>query len=133
MFQIISLIIAVLALLKSTAGLLLPDKFYGWRRQQYASVSLPPMVLVMPSLFVLLAGTAWYATLFHYQPWGWMVTGFTTLIALLGVLNLSRWSTHRQKTGQAIDTQPQTRTGVDVTILILGLLFVFLAFFVYES
>jgi hypothetical protein len=131
MFQIISLFIAVLALLKGATGLLLPDRFYGWRRQQYASTSIPRVVLIVPSLFVLLAGVSWYATLFNYQPWGWVTTGFTTLIASVGVLNLGRWSTHRQKTGEAIATQPKTRTNVDITILVLGLLFMYLAFFVY--
>jgi hypothetical protein len=131
MFQIISLLIAIPALLKAITGLLLPNHFYGWRRQQYASTSIPRVVLVMPTLFVLLAGASWYATLFRYQPWGWIVTGFTTLIASLGMLNLSRWSTHRQKTGDAIDTQPETRIGVDVVILLLGGLFTYLAFFVY--
>jgi hypothetical protein len=111
--------------------LLLPDRFYGWRQQQYASVSIPRVVLIMPSLFVLLAGASWYATFFDYQPWSWVTTGFTSLIASLSVLNLGRWSTHRQKTGKAIATQPQTRTGVDVTILVLGLLFLYLAIFVY--
>lgn len=131
MFQIISLCIAIPALLKAVTGLVLPNQFYGWRRQQYASASIPPVVLAMPSVFVLLAGASWYATLFHYQPWGWVVTGFTTVIAALGVLNLSRWSAHRQTTGLAIDTQPDTRIGVDVTILVLGMLFTYLAFFVY--
>ena len=131
MFQIISLLIAILALLKGITGLLVPDRFYNWRRQQYASAAIPTVVLVLPSLFVLLAGASWYVTLFHYQPWGWVVTGFTTLIAFLGVLNLSRWSTHRQKTGQAIDKQPGARIGVDVTILLLGVLFTYLGFFVY--
>jgi len=131
MFQIISLLIAIPALLKAVTGLLLPGRFYGWRRQQYASASVPPVVLVMPSLFVLLAGASWYATLFQYQSWGWIVTGFTTLIAFLGVLNLSRWSSHRQKTRKAIDTQPKTRTSVDVVILVLGVLFTYLSFFIY--
>ena len=131
MFQIISLFVAVPALLKGTTGLLLPSRFYGWRQQQYASTSIPRVVLIMPSLFVLLAGVSWYATFFDYRPWGWVTTGFTTFIASLGVLNLGRWSTHRQKTGEAIATQPKTRTGVDITILVLGLLFIYLAFFVY--
>lgn len=131
MFQVISWLIAIPALLKAIIGLFLPDRFYGWRRQQYASASIPPVVLVMPSLFVLLAGASWYATLFHYQPWGWVVTGFTTLVAALGVLNLSRWSAHRQSTGKAIDTQPDTRIGVDIIILVLGILFAYLSLFVY--
>jgi hypothetical protein len=130
-FQTVSLLIAVPALLKAVTGLVLPGRFYGWRRQQYASASVPRVVLIMPALFLILAAASWYATLFHYQPWGWVVTGFTSLIASLGLLNLSRWSSHRQKTGEAIDNRPRTRAGVDLAILFLGLLFTYLALFVY--
>ena len=66
-FQVISLAIAILALLKALAGLLLPDRFYGWRQQQYASPSIPKMVLLTPSFFILLALAAWYATFFDYR------------------------------------------------------------------
>jgi hypothetical protein len=131
MFQVISLFIGAVLFLKAITALLFSGRFYDWRKQQYASTSIPPVVLVMPTLFVLLAGIAWYATLFHYQSWGWVVTGFTTLVAILGILNLNRWSTHRQKTGQAIEKQPGTRTGVDIMLLILGGIFAALGIFVY--
>lgn len=131
MFKNISFIIGAIALAKAAAGLLLPDIFYLWRKNQYDSVSIPAVVLVMPSLFFLLAGAAWYATIVAYQPAGWVVTSFTTLIALLGTLNLMRWSSHRKKTGHAIEKEPGTRTNVDITILVLGIIFVGLAVFVY--
>ena len=131
MFKIISLFIGTIALLKAIAGLLLPSFFYSWRKEQYASISIPPIVLVMPVLFALLAFASWYAALFHYQPWGWVVTGFTTLISILGLLNLSRWPTHRQKTSRAIDEQPGARTSVDIMLLVLGGMFAMLGIFVY--
>lgn len=132
MFQIISSIIALIALAKAVSALVVPSRFYGWRSQQYNSEAIPRLVLVLPALFLLLAVGAWYATLFAYQPYGWIVTAFTTLIAFLGTRNLSRWSTHRQHTGAAIATQPETRTRVDIAILLIGLLFAWLALFVYE-
>lgn len=131
MFQLIGLIIALIALTKAVSALLLPARFYGWRSRQYDSATIPRIVLVLPGLFVLLAAAAWYATLFAYQPYGWIVTGFTTLIAILGSRNLSRWSSHRQQTGAAIATQPETRIRVDIAILLLGLFFAGLALFVY--
>ncbi len=132
MFQIISLLIAIPCLLKAVTALLKADQFYGWRKQQYATATVPPIVLVMPTFAAVLAIAAWYATLFHYQAGGWIVTTFATLIAMIGLVNLSRWSTHRQKVGQAIATQPAKRKAVDITILLLGLFFVGLALFVYQ-
>lgn len=131
MFQLISSIIAVIALTKAVSALLLPDRFYGWRKRQYDSTAIPRIVLVLPLLFLFLAAVTWYATLVAYQPYGWIVTGFTTLIAILGSRNLSRWSSHRQQTGAAIATQLETRTRVDIAILLLGLFFAGLALFIY--
>src|SRR4029453_2626688 len=34
----------------------------------------PTKVLVPPVVIVGLALVAWYATIFHYKPWGWIVT-----------------------------------------------------------
>lgn len=131
MFQIISLFIAAICLSKAIIALIKADQFYGWRQQQYASNTIPGVVWVVPMLTLFLAIAAWYATLFHYQAWGWIVTAFITLIAALGLLNLRRWSTHRQKVGAAIKTQPAKRQVVDVVILLMGLGFVGLALFVY--
>lgn len=131
MFQIISLLIAGICLTKAVIALLKGDQFYGWRQQQYAATTVPQTLWVVPTLIVFLAIAAWYATLFHYQAWGWIVTAFTTLIAALGLLNLSRWSTHREKVGAAIKTQSPQRKAVDTVILLLGLGFTGLAWFVY--
>lgn len=131
MYQAISLILAAICLLKAGTALLRPAQFYGWRTGQYASTRVPTVVLIVPTLVVGLALTAWYATLFHYQAWGWIVTAFTTIIALLAIANLSRWSAHRETTRNAIETQPETRILVDVVILLLGVFFAALAVFVY--
>lgn len=131
LFQIISLIIAAICLTKGAVALLKAKQFYTWRQQQYATATIPRLVWVVPMLTVGLAIAAWYATLFYYQPWGWVVTAFTTLIAALGLINLSRWSTHRQKVGTVIKTQPAKRVAVDVVILLMGVGFIGLALFVY--
>lgn len=69
MFQIVSLIIALVCLLKALIALIKSDQFYSWRRQQYAATTVPRLVLVMPTLIIVLTLAVWYATLFHYQAW----------------------------------------------------------------
>jgi hypothetical protein len=92
--------------------------------------TIPRIVLVMPTLMIVLAALAWYATVFHYQSSGWIVTAFTTLIAVLAALNLSNWSTHRQHTGETIAAQPGTRIATDLVILVMGVGFAYLTFFI---
>lgn len=65
------------------------------------------------------------------QPWGWLIIAFTTVIAFFAVVNLARWSTHRQKVGTLIDTQQGKRVVADGVIVLLGLFFVYLGLFVY--
>lgn len=132
MFAMISFLIALPCLLKGVTALVMPDRFYHWRRTtQYGSEKVPPSVLVMPGFIALLAGASWYALFTQYHAWGWIVTGFTTLVALLAVVNLSRWSSHRKKVGQAIDTQPDKRIAVDGLLVSLGIAFLALGIFVY--
>ena len=38
---------------------------------------------------------AWYATLVHYRPWGWIVTASLTLLCALSLHNLAMWRRHR--------------------------------------
>ena len=82
---------------------------------------------------LLLAITSWYATFTQYQPWSRIVTSFTTIIALLALVNLTRWSSHRHKVGSLIETHPQKRVAVDGALVVIGLGFLALTFFCYES
>ncbi|RIK43516.1 MAG: hypothetical protein DCC55_05555 [Chloroflexi bacterium] len=131
MFQVLSWLIALPCLFKGALALIQADRFYRWRSEQYAADSVPVTVLIMPLYVVSLATASWWATLTGSHPWGWIVTGFSTLIALLGILNLSRWHAHSRHVGKLIATQPKERTKVDLFLLGLGILFAALAIFVY--
>jgi hypothetical protein len=131
MFQLLSWLIALPCLLKGALALAQADRFYRWRSRQYAADSAPMVVFVMPLYVTGLALASWWAILTGGEPWGWIVTGFSTLIAIIGILNLSRWHTHSRHVGAMIATRAKDTTKADLFILVLGILFAALAIFVY--
>ena len=96
-FRVLSSIVAAALLGKATIALALPRRFYAMRERQYASESLPPKLLVAPAVVATLTFVAWYATIFHYQQWGWVVTGFLTSLLCMGVDHVFRWKKSPQK------------------------------------
>ena len=128
-FRILSLIIATALLGKAAIALSMPARFYAERQRQYASLSPPTKVLVPPVVIVGLALVAWYATIFHYKPWGWIVTASLTALACVSVYQLSRWATHRHWMRKVVADPRVWR--VDWLLLAIGTLFVVLAVYVY--
>lgn len=96
-FRTLSLVIAAALLGKAAIALAVPRRFYAVRERQYASESLPPKLLVAPAIVAALTFVAWYATIFHYQPWGWVVTTSLTALSCLAVDHVFRWQSHRQR------------------------------------
>jgi hypothetical protein len=95
-FQALSLVIAAALLVKASVALAIPGRFYATRRRQYDSTAMPRELLVPPAIILCITSIAWYATFFHYRPWGWLVTGSLTLLCSLSLHNLLRWRRHRE-------------------------------------
>ncbi len=129
-FKVLSLLIGVPCLLKGLVGLSLPGRFYRWRQGQYATGRPPSALFAAPLALAVAAAVTWYATLFHYAPWGWVVTAFVTAAALLGTANLVRWREHQGRALRAVGS-PATRRGVDLVLIGIGAGFVALALAVY--
>lgn len=128
-FRVLSLAIAVALLGKAVIALAAPRRFYARRQRQYAWESQPTQLLVAPVVVVALTSVAWYATIFHYQPWCWAVTGFLTAVACLAVDHVFRWESHRQRMLKLV-TSPKVWQ-VDCLLFIVGAGFVALALLVY--
>jgi hypothetical protein len=107
----------------------MPERFYAERERQYSSASPPAKILVPPLVIISLALVALYASIFHYEPWGWAVTGFLAVFACLAVHQVLRWQTHRQRMLRIV-TNPNVG-GVDYILLVIGMLLVAVAFSVY--
>jgi len=128
-FRILSLVIATALVAKAAIALSMPGRFYAERQRQYASESPPARLLVPPIVIFALALTAWYATVFHYRPWGWIVTASLTALALGSAHTLLRWQTHRQSLHRVVANPNVWR--IDCVLLGVGALFAALAVFVY--
>jgi len=128
-FRVLILVIAVAFIAKGAIALTMPGRFYADRQRQYASATPPGKVLIPPVVISALALVACYATIFHYQPAAWAVTGPLTAFACLALHQVLRWETHRHKMLRLV-THPHVGR-VDYVLLVAGALFVTLALLVY--
>jgi hypothetical protein len=121
--------IAVALLGKAAVALTAPRRFYARRQQQYSSETLPPKLLIPAAAVLILTLAAWFATVFHYRPWGWIVTGFLSVLSCLALHHLFQWTKHRQAMLKVV-ANPKVKR-VDYVLLAVGLGFLALALFVY--
>ena len=128
-FRALSFLIASALVVKALVALAMPERFYATRRKQYASDSRPPELLIPPVIILLVTSIAWYATVFHYRPWGWIVTGALTLLCCASLQHLVRWRQHRA-TMSKIVSSPRVSL-VDYALLVLGVGFAALGWLVY--
>jgi len=128
-FRALSFLIAAALLIKATVALAIPERFYAARRKQYAADSMPRELLVPPVIVLSVTSAAWYATLFHYQPWGWIVTGALTLLACASLHNLVRWRRHRAAMSKIVSSPKVTL--VDYALIVVGVGFAALGWLVY--
>jgi hypothetical protein len=128
-FRVLSLVIGVALLSKAATALFARRRFYAERQRQYASASQPPNLLVAPAVILAVTSAAWYATIFQYRPWGWVVTGSLTALSCLSLDHVFRWERHRQRMLKVVSSQNVWQ--VDCLLLLAGTAFVVLALLVY--
>jgi len=128
-FKVLGLVIAVALFVKAIIALAVPRRFYAVRRRHYASDSVPHKLLVAPVLVIALTLAAWYAAFFHYRPWGWVVTGFLTLLACMAVDHVLRWQRHREAMLKVLTSSKVWQ--IDCLLMALGVVLAALALLVY--
>ena len=116
---------------QASVALAAQRRFYARRQRQYASESSPPKLLlfVPPATVFAVTLAAWYATIFHYRPWGWVVTLFLTALSCLAADHVFRWQKHRRRMLKVV-ANPKVWQ-IDCLLLVLGSGFVALALLVY--
>ena len=130
-FKVLSGLIAVALLTKASIALATRRRFYAVRQRQYVSECRPPQVVVSAVVVLILCSLAWYATIFHYRPHGWIVTVFFTLLSWGSISQLLRWEKHRHKMLRVV-ASPKVWI-IDCFLLVLGGGFAVLASLVYKS
>jgi hypothetical protein len=114
---------------KAGVALVMAERFYGRRQRQYLATSLPPALLVPPAIILCLTSVAWYATVVHYRPWGWLITGSFTLLSSLSINQLVRWRRHRDAMSRIVADERVWL--IDCLLLVLGAGFAALGLLVY--
>lgn len=120
-FRVLSFVIAV--------ALTASRRFYARRREQHSPETLPSKLLIPPAVVLTLTLAAWFATIFHYQSWGWIVTGFLSVLSCLALHHLFRWAEHRRAMLKLV-ANPKVKQ-FDYLLLAVGLGFLALSLFVY--
>ena len=128
-FKVLSLLIAVALLGKAIIALLMSRRFYAVRQGHYAAETQPAKLLVAPVMVLAVTGVTWYATIYHYRPYGWVLTCFLTLISCLSLDHVFRWKKHRARLLRVV-ANPKVWY-FDLFLVALGSGFAALGFFVY--
>ena len=128
-FQFLSLLIATALIGKASIALATRQKFYAARSLQYVSESLPLKLLIGPIIVVRFTLVAWYATIFHYRPAAWVVTGFLTALSCMAFDHVFRWNRHRHVMLKLV-ANPNVWL-IDCVLLTVGAGFAALALLVY--
>ncbi len=81
-FGILSLVLGITLLTKGSIGLLFHDRFYNWDKEQYRSRKWPKSSAVFIPYGILMITLTWYATLYHYVQYGWILTLVISLSGL---------------------------------------------------
>lgn len=75
---------------------------------------------------------AWYATLFHYVKYGWIITALTTLGVVKMINITTNWKRFSKGAVNLIDNHDRALWFLDVTLLILGSILFILAIKLYH-
>jgi hypothetical protein len=128
-FRVLALVIARALLLAVVVALFFHDRVNRWSEKVSASLRMLCRVLIIPVALLAFLGISWYVTIEHYQGWGWIVTGFATVVCVIGIVNLL-WRPDRGPLGRLLE---QSWEGAEpaLSISALGFGFAALGLWVY--
>ncbi|HKL12330.1 MAG TPA: hypothetical protein VJ907_01860 [Halanaerobiales bacterium] len=131
LFKIICYVLASTAFLKGLVGIFAHQLLYGWAEKHYGKKGKSFTVnLLLFYAFTILILT-WYATLFQYTEYGWILTTFITLMSIKTVGLTFKWKKASQKFVSFIKNSGKKLWLLDVVVIILSLVFFGLGYFVY--
>lgn len=131
LFKIICYILATTALIKGLVGIFAHDKLYGWAEKHYAQTEKSITLKVLVAYAVIILFLTWYATLFQYTQYGWIITTFITLMSIKTVGLLFNWKAASQKFVDFIKSSQKMLWVLDIVVIFLSLIFYGLGLFLY--
>jgi hypothetical protein len=121
--EILYLVVGAMLIVKAAVALVMPSRFYRWRRGQYLSSTPPPIVLVVPTVVAILATASWAIVAREGGFRAWALAIMLSLVVAAAVRTLLRWRTVAPRLATAAQTAPLRV--VDAALLAAGLVLVF--------
>ena len=130
-FKLISFVLGGACILKALIGLFFHKKFYSWDRRQYAAQKFPKRLYIFILYGIVMVFTTWYATIFHYVEYGYILTIIVTISSIKLFSILFNWKNTSKKILNFIDSGGWKLWALDIFILIMGIIFFLLGIYVY--
>lgn len=131
-FKYLAFMFGLILIIKSCIGLGFHSKFYMWDKKQYSSPkpTLPFIFFLIYGLIILCL--TWYATLFHYVKYGWILTAITTISGFKIYKAAARWPDFSKNIAIFIDKHNSYLWALDIILFILGAFFLVMSFTLYS-
>ena len=130
-FKCIGYLLAASSFFFVLLAVILEDRVYDWLKEQMYREKRSWFINLMLAFGAALIGVTWYATLFHYVPYGWIVTVLVSLAVIKIVGFLFFWRKTADLYLRLVGyIGPPYRLGEPANLL-FGVLFLLLAALVY--
>lgn len=125
------MILGCTMILKGIIGLIFHDRFYSWDFRQYNSVKWPRSFIVFVPYGISMVALTWYATIFHYERHGYILTVLVAAMAFKIFLIIFRWHRFSNAMKKMIKRNFKKLYIIDIIIIPAGVFFILMAIYVY--
>lgn len=131
MYSLVCFILAAAALIKGLVGLLAHEQLYTWAEAHYSKEEKSFTVVMLIIYGVGVLALTWYATIFDYVKYGWILTAFITLASIKLVGIIFKWEETSRKFVEFIRGRGMKLKLLDIVVTTLGIGFLLAGLYVY--
>lgn len=131
LFKIVCYVVAGAAFCKGLVGIFAHDKLYGWAEKHYATGERSFTVWLFLIYGIGVVGITWYATIFDYVKYGWILTVFMSIMSLKLIGLIYNWEETSKKFVNFIRGSSSKLWLLDFVVLLLGAVFLWMGLYLY--
>ena len=132
LYSLVCYILSAAALTKGLVGIFAHEKLYSWAQDHYARKEKSITVIFLLIYGFLVFGLSWYAALFDYVKYGWILTAFITLSSVKLAALIFNWEAASQKFVDFIKSGGAKLKVLDLLVTAMGLAFLWLGLVVFQ-
>ncbi len=132
MYSLVCYILSAAALSKGLVGIFAHESLYGWAQNHYEREEKSFTVILLLIYGFVVLGLSWYAALFDYVQYGWILTAFITLSSIKLAAIIFNWEATSQKFVEFIKSGGIKLKILDLLVTALGFAFLWLGLVVFQ-